>query len=159
MRLEFVVAACIIRDDHRVLLIWHKRHKEWLPPGGHLKDNETPDDAVVREVHEETGLEIDHIDYRKSTTIEGIKRQLPLPFFADVHNVGDHDHCCFYYLARPKNQERPVTLNLNEVEDYRWFDESDLSSVGVPPDVKMISRLALVRSTLISKPVPLLDGV
>ena len=141
-RLELVVAASIIRDDYRMLLIWHKRHKEWLPPGGHIKQDETPNDAVVREVREETGLEIDLIDDRISETIDGIKRQLPLPFFADVHNVGDHDHCCFYYLARPKDPEQPVSLNLDEVEDSRWFEEFELSSTGVPPDVRTISRLA-----------------
>lgn len=146
-RLELVVAGSIIRDDHRVLLIWHKRLKEWLPPGGHIEQDETPNDAVVREVREETGLEVDIIDYRISKKIEGIKRQLTLPFFADVHNVGDHDHCCFYYLARPRTPEQPVSLNLDEVEDYRWFEEFELSSTGVPPDVGMISRLAL-RSVL-----------
>ena len=150
-RLELVVAASIIRDDHSVLLIWHKRLKEWLPPGGHIKKNETPDEAVVREVREETGLEIDLIDYWISATIDGITRQLPLPFFADIHNVGDHDHCCFYYLARPRNREQPVSLNLDEVEACRWFEESELSSTGVPPDVGTISRLAL-RS--VQTPVP-----
>lgn len=151
--LELVVAACIIRDNHRVLLIWHRRLKEWLPPGGHIKQNETPDYAVLREVREETGLEIDLIDHRVSETIVGIKRQLPLPFFADVHSVGDHDHCCFYYLARPKNREQPVTLNLDEVEDYRWFEESELSLTGIPPDVGLLSKLAL-RSLQSSKPIP-----
>ena len=151
MRLEFVVAGCIIRIDHHVLLIWHKRHKEWLPPRGHMKQNETPDDAVVREVREEIGLEIGLIDNRVSKTVEGVKRQLPLPFFADVHNVGDHDHCCFYYLAMPKNQEQPVIPNLNEVEDDRWFEKSELSSARVPPDARMISRLALERGELTPK--------
>lgn len=153
MRLELVVAAFIVRDDRRVLLIWHKRHREWLPPGGHIGQDETPDDAVVREVREETGLQIDLINHKTSRTIEGIKRQLPLPFFADVHNVGDHDHCCFYYIAKPKNREQPVILNLREVEDYRWFEKSELSSEGVPPDVKQISLLALGRSKLVSNPI------
>ena len=154
MRLEFVVAGCIVRDDRRLLLIWHKRHREWLPPGGHVKQDETPDDAVMREVREETGVEIDLVDRQFSRTTEGIKRQLSLPFFTDVHNVGGHDHCCFYYLARPRNRDQPVILNLNEVEDYRWFEESDLSSKGLPPDVEQISRLAIRRSMLVSSPIP-----
>lgn len=118
-----------------------------------MKHDETPDDAVIREVHEETGLEIDLIDHQVSKTTEGVKRQLPLPFFADVHNVGDHDHCCFYYLARPKNRKQPVSLNPNEVEDYRWFEECELSSERVSADVKQISQLALGRSMLVSIPV------
>ena len=156
-RLEYAVAACVFRHDHRVLLVWHKKHKEWLPPRGHIKHDETPDDAVAREVLEETGLEIDLIDHRISKTIQGIKRELSLPFFADVHNVGDHDHCCFYYLARSKYPEQQVTLNLNEVEDYRWFVESEFSSEGVPLDVMMISLLAFERSTQTSKTHPVTE--
>lgn len=155
MRLELVVAASVVRDA-RVLLVWHKRHQEWLPPGGHIKENETPDDAVVREVREETGLEIEFTNQRNALSIEGAKRKLPIPFFADVHNVGDHDHCCFYYLVKPKNLEQRVRLNLNEVEDYCWFADSELNAKGIPADVKHISRHALKNTravTLLVKPV------
>lgn len=129
--------------EGRVLLIWHKRHREWLPPGGHVKENETPNDAVVREVYEETGLEIELLDNRLQEPLKSVKRHLAVPFFADVHNVGDHDHCCFYYLARPKVIDQQIQLNLNEVENCQWFAESELHSNGIPQDVMQISRIAL----------------
>ena len=145
MKLQLVVAACIVKKK-RVLLVWHNGHKEWLPPGGHVDRNETPDDAVVREVREETGLEIDFANSQSHEKIEGVKRQLPLPFFADVHDVGDHNHCCFYYLAKCKNPTQQVHLKLDEVGNYRWFAKSELIQNGVPEDVKQISRLALTKS-------------
>jgi ADP-ribose pyrophosphatase YjhB (NUDIX family) len=144
MRLEIVVAACVVNDD-RVLLVWHKRHREWLPPGGHVEVDETPDDAVVREVKEETGLDVAFIDDRLPVVVQNVKRQLPVPFFADVHSVGDHDHCCFYYLVRPQRAGQSVILKLSEVENFGWFEESKLRSDGIPQDVSDISRMALAR--------------
>ena len=37
----------------------HKKLDVWLYPGGHVEDTETPDEALVREVKEETGLDIE----------------------------------------------------------------------------------------------------
>ena len=105
--------------------------------------NESQNDAVLREVLEETGL---HVAFtgRHHAPIKYIRNQLVTPFFADTHNVGDHDHCCFYYLRRLRTGKQSVTLNLSEVEEFHWFSKSDLTREGIPEDIRHICGLALV---------------
>ena len=56
------VAAIITPDDHkRDIILLTKRSVppflgQWCLPGGHIDDYETAEEAVVREVREETGL-------------------------------------------------------------------------------------------------------
>ena len=56
MRKDFV-ATGFIADKGQVLLILHRKLGLWLPPGGHIEKDETPEEALHREVLEETGLE------------------------------------------------------------------------------------------------------
>src|SRR5229473_7334772 len=49
------------RDDGRVLLVRHSNGGVWVAPGGAIDLDEAPQDAVVREVWEETGLRVEPI--------------------------------------------------------------------------------------------------
>jgi ADP-ribose pyrophosphatase YjhB (NUDIX family) len=53
------VAAAIVRDDGRVLAIRRRDNGRWEPPGGILELDETIEDGLKREVHEETGLDVE----------------------------------------------------------------------------------------------------
>ena len=44
--------------DNSILLHFHPKVKMWLPPGGHIELNEDPNQAVIREVYEETSIEV-----------------------------------------------------------------------------------------------------
>lgn len=50
------VAGAVIRDDGRFLAIRRRDNGTWELPGGVLELDETPEDGVVREVREETGI-------------------------------------------------------------------------------------------------------
>jgi len=55
------VAAIIEGEEHKILLIWEgdlPYHKSWVVPGGYVNPDETVKQAIIREVREETGLEI-----------------------------------------------------------------------------------------------------
>ncbi|MFK4114583.1 NUDIX hydrolase [Microbacterium sp. NPDC006705] len=54
---QFTVSGYVLNPaEDRILLIHHKKLAKWLPPGGHVDEDETPQAAVVREVFEETGV-------------------------------------------------------------------------------------------------------
>ena len=56
---HFTATAFVLHPNHdKILLHWHKKVNEWLPPGGHIENNEIPEEAVIREVYEESGLSI-----------------------------------------------------------------------------------------------------
>lgn len=59
------VGAVIVDDAGRILLVLRKNEPQagyWSLPGGKVEPGETIVDAVVREVAEETGLQIDVVE-------------------------------------------------------------------------------------------------
>lgn len=52
------VATLYVFHEGRCLLLWHKKLQSWLPPGGHLEENEDPAAGALREAQEETGLQV-----------------------------------------------------------------------------------------------------
>lgn len=50
-------SAVVLGPDGRVLLHRHKRLGIWLQPGGHVDPGESAEEAALREVAEETGVE------------------------------------------------------------------------------------------------------
>ena len=104
MKTDLVVAGYVI-NKNKVLLIQHRKLDLWLPVGGHIEKDETPDDALLREIKEEVGIDVEILN-RTNTPIKGnTKRNLAVPFYVNVHSVKDHDHCCLYYICRAINPE------------------------------------------------------
>ena len=57
-----LTTLCYIEKDHQYLML-HRIKKEqdinkdkWIGIGGHFEENETPEECLLREVKEETGL-------------------------------------------------------------------------------------------------------
>ena len=59
MQINSGVYAVILNEKKEVLLIHRPDHDIWEIPGGRWEDHETPWEAVVREVEEETGLKVE----------------------------------------------------------------------------------------------------
>ena len=61
MKLVLVVAAALIDRDGRVLLAQRRQNAVlgglWEFPGGKVEPGETPEDALIRELKEEIGIE------------------------------------------------------------------------------------------------------
>ena len=62
MEPRLAVGAVVLREDGAVLLVRRARPPaigSWTLPGGKVEDGETPEQAIVREVLEETGLHVE----------------------------------------------------------------------------------------------------
>jgi 8-oxo-dGTP pyrophosphatase MutT (NUDIX family) len=57
-----ITASGLVIREGRALLIFHPYIKAWFQPGGHIDDGESPIDAAIREVYEETGVACKPID-------------------------------------------------------------------------------------------------
>ena len=62
MRLLLVVAVALIDADNRILLAQRPQGKSlaglWEFPGGKVDPGERPEQALIRELHEELGIEV-----------------------------------------------------------------------------------------------------
>lgn len=52
------VTGIVVRNDGRILAIQRCDDGRWVPPGGILELDESPEDGVAREVLEETGIKV-----------------------------------------------------------------------------------------------------
>lgn len=90
--------------QNKVLLRFHEKHHMWLTPGGHVELDEVPEDAAIREVREEVGLDIklwkgNKTDLTKNY-VEHEYRELVPPFFMNVHKINDeHRHLSMAYFS------------------------------------------------------------
>ncbi len=139
MKTDLVVAGCIFHNS-KVLLIHHRKLDLWLPVGGHIEKDETPDDAVKREAKEEVGIGVDIIKNNDLPFEGNIKKNLAVPFHVNVHSAGDHDHCCLFYACTAKDID--INPNGKELKDFGWFSKDDLNQNHVPLDVKHIALKA-----------------
>lgn len=139
------------------LVHWHAKVQAWLAPGGHVEPNEDPVEAALREVKEETGLDVRIIPTSALPDITNLKQVLP-PFTVMVEDVvdqayGAHQHIDFIYFVTPL--EKPGNGSFPEVPDgWRWVDRKALASgspikspngelVSPPEDVLKLSMIAL----------------
>lgn len=140
--IDFTVVAYVVHDN-KVLLIFHRALQKWLPLGGHIELDENPEQALFREVKEESGLDIEVLAEKPANEFSG-RTFLYAPSFLDIHDIeGGHRHIGMTYFVRAKTEN--VSLAEKEHEDIRWFTEDDLADpkFKVPEDVQFIARQAL----------------
>lgn len=120
-KIDFVVTAYIVHSGN-VLLIHHKQLNTWLPVGGHIELDEHPDQALFREIKEETGLEKKDITLLTSKPTQKFSelKFLYTPNFLDIHKISDsHQHIGLTYILKSKTDK--LKLAKQEHHDINWF--------------------------------------
>lgn len=140
MQRHFTSTAFVIDSQKRTLLLWHKRLQRWMPPGGHVDPDETPEEAARRECKEETGLDVDiigdaQIDVFKKDPSEGQILKKPFAFLLEEipecpeRNEPKHQHMDFIYLARPLDENQVLSLAEEEAEEIHWFTKEEVRAI------------------------------
>lgn len=142
---DYTGSALMIRDG-KILFMDHEKLGQWIQPGGHTEEDETPDQAAKREVKEETGFEIKFIDGEQPESFSG-EEDLPTPFNVNIHRIREnHLHCDFMYLA--KISGKAEATHSHEHSGLEWFSEEDLENgdLDMPDNVRRTALEALRRN-------------
>ena len=123
------------KDRTKMLLVHHKGLSKWLPPGGHIEENEVPHEAAIREVYEETGisaapiLEDEHDLQLRNITEAQIPRPYALMYQIIPESKKDveHIHLDMVFLLEADDTAE-LTPQAREVHDVRWVAKSELLS-------------------------------
>jgi len=117
LRLFSIGAFAVIFDAHGRVLLCHRRDMDvWNLPGGGVKSRELPTEAVVREVREETGLEVE-VERLVGVYGKASKDELVFAFLCrvvggEMGETDEADACEFFHVdeiprnTSPKQVER-----------------------------------------------------
>ena len=104
---EPIVGALVFSPEGKLLLVRsHKWRDQYGLPGGHVELGETIEEAVQREVKEETGLDVNHVQFL---------------FFQEMvfdESFWMESHFIFFEFVCKANATE-VILN-SEAEEYVW---------------------------------------
>jgi ADP-ribose pyrophosphatase YjhB (NUDIX family) len=121
-RFRVAVAAMIFDEQGRVLLFKHTYRKfEWGIPAGSLEHREQPERAIVREVFEETSMQVD------------VQKLLLAESSRDDH------HISLIYLCRIVSGEFRES---NEISEIRYFALNDFPKRMLSAEKELIRRVA-----------------
>ena len=134
-----MTASGLVICDTKVLLVFHPHIKSWFQPGGHIDDGESPIEAAIREVYEETGYmcELDS-DNREPIDIHGIPENLQ-------KGEGAHLHIDLLYRLRVLRQEQS-----KEDIQHRWFAFDEIENLRIQRALSKLAQAPKASSSSVS---------
>lgn len=121
---EPVIGALILNSAGKALFVKsHKWRDKYCIPGGHIELGESLSSAVKREVKEETGLNVDNIEF------------ICFQEFIFDNSFWTKKHfLCFLFSCMAK--ETNVVLDNSELQDHVWVPPREALNLPVAPYVR-----------------------
>lgn len=132
-------AFIISRVPQKVVLIYHKKLRRWLQPGGHAELGE-PDllTAAIREVREEIGLELPR---NNASLLDLDVHRIPR-----LKNQPSHFHFDFRYLFM---LDKPLPLKVgSDAKLARWFSCKEMEELELDKGLKRMFKKCKFRGVL-----------
>lgn len=122
---KFEIAALYIENGDKILLL-HRQDKKsqgnkWGIPAGKVEEGETPLEAVIREVLEETGYDFS---------------DQPIEYLSTVYIECSPKYHFTYHMFRTQMTFNPeiIRINPNEHKDFRWVTPKDSLKMNLIDD-------------------------
>jgi len=140
-----IVSALLISKDGKVFFGRKDRDSGdtyagcWHIPGGGIEADETKEDGLIREVMEETGMDISGLSTELIDDVgTGTSEKL---FPGETEKVLCQMHFNVYKVVLNKNADEIHVHLSNELAEYRWVDIVDINSVKkTPPGEEFFAR-------------------
>lgn len=140
---DFTATTFVVESD-RTLLLLHRKLGKWFPPGGHIDPHELPDVAALREVREETGLEVELLARAQAL---GTVVMLPQPYCILLEDIAPgHQHIDLIYFARVRGGA--LAPAEREARAARWFGWDELGAPEIAEDIRELGRRAIEQCRL-----------
>jgi 8-oxo-dGTP diphosphatase len=130
---HFTATGIVFNSRGEVLMIKHTKLGVWLPPGGHVEENELPNVAVLREIHEETGVRAEILPNRRGLPLtSGHAEELDTPFavlLEDIERDGSHNHIDMIYACRAMTDTlKPDGVEANDARRFSCEQIHDIET-------------------------------
>lgn len=133
---EFSAGGALLENGRTLLVLVKnlKGEKVWTFPKGHIERGETPEEAALREVFEETGC-----------VCKIIKKLFCAEYFFTRNGSAVAKTVRWYLMKKTGGNGRPLTEE--EILDLRWFPLKEAEKkVSYPSDFEILKFLAKERN-------------
>mgnify|MGYP003545800440 FL=1 len=142
-KIDFTVEVFVVFQN-KVLLRKHDKYNIWLSVGGHIELDEDPNQAALREVKEEVGLEVALHDTREVPATRrgnGFTDLVP-PVGMNRHDISDgHEHISLLYFASAISDQ---VVPEKPTDEWRWCTKDEIETLTpITEDVVRYAKKAL----------------
>ena len=137
--LQYVSRGIITDRDGRILLVKHASHKPYTLPGGRVKENETFQEAFIREVREELDVVVELVGLvtiYKENTIQSLPAPVRVQVIEYENERGSQRKYEEFFLAHYVSGT--ISLQASEIASCDWFS---LDQIRTMSEVEIYSSI------------------